>query len=541
MQIIHDEVLEELGFAVARAADNVCMFKPDFGRNRDWHREGEETFKQGFVGVEAAHFTERHIGPFNRKLDFALAAMAFHPRYARRQAKPPISRRPERLEQPRFLQIRRAYPFAAPPGYRDNGKGALKTIDPVQGSLVRETFEKYASGAFGLHALRAHMNERGLRNSKGRPVQVSGLATMLQNPFYYGLLIVKGQSFLGVHEPLISKQLFDHCRARAEGRLVSATRVWGKAEYRFRQLVKCSACSRRLIAETQRGHVYYRCHSKACKGTCVREELIEEGINLPLSYLPTPPVLDIFLREAFLDAQKTARSDNEQRQSALALQLGNITAREQKLTDLYIDGSIESFDYQARRQSLHNERIDVQSEISAGANLEQNDAKVEQFIEHAKALGNMAQTQSTHEIRHILKSATSNISVFGKHVEIQWSGAFQLLIDVGGFPSSALDRQANRTCMHSVTDRDEPQNHDIAPHLREGGNMSQCAPRREDSRTCMHSVTVSDEIFKARMRERAHELYQAIIEDENLDNLRRVVANDNECKKLYPNSRHQAG
>ncbi len=30
-----------------------------------------------------------------------------------------------------------------------------------------------------------------------------------------------------------------------------------------------------------------------------------------------------------------------------------------------------------------------------------------------------------------------------------------MLIDIGGFPSSALDRQATRTCMHSVTDRDK--------------------------------------------------------------------------------------
>ena len=347
------------------------------------------------------------------------------------------------------------YPFAAPPGYKDNGKAALKTIDPVQGPLVRETFEKYASGAFGLHALRAHMNERGLRNSQGRPVHVSGLATMLRNPFYYGLLIVKGQSFLGAHEPLISKTLFDQCRAHAEGRLVSPTRAWGKAEYQFRQLVRCTECGRKLIAETQRGHVYYRCHSKACKGTSIREEMIAEEVNAPLCYLPLPPQLEVFLREAFIESQQTAKRDGDRRHAALALQVGNIAARLQKLTDLYIDGSIDPSDYQARRQSLHNERIHVQSEINAGANFEQNDAKVEQFIEHAKALGNMAQSQNTHEIRQIVKTATSNILVSGKHVEIKWSGAFQMLIDVGGFPSSALDRKAVRTCIHSITERDE--------------------------------------------------------------------------------------
>ncbi len=54
MQIIHDEILEELGFAVTSAANNVRMLKPDFRRNRDWHRKGEEAFKQRFVSVEVA-------------------------------------------------------------------------------------------------------------------------------------------------------------------------------------------------------------------------------------------------------------------------------------------------------------------------------------------------------------------------------------------------------------------------------------------------------------------------------------------------------
>lgn len=264
------------------------------------------------------------------------------------------------------------------------------------------------------------MNERGLRNSQERPFHVSGLATMLRNPFYYGLLIVKGQSFLGAHEPLISKELFDQCRARAEGRLVSPTRVWGKAEYQYRQLVCCTQCGRKLIAETQRGHVYYRCHSKGCKGTSVREEVITEEVNAPLGYLPVPPLLEAFLREAFADAQRLAQRTVEIRHAALTLQLGNLSAREQKLTDLYIDGAIAQPDYQARRQTLHNERITLQAEISKTENPEHNLTKVEQFIEHAKALGNMAQLQNTHEIRQLVKSATSNILVSEKAFKSLW-------------------------------------------------------------------------------------------------------------------------
>src|SRR5437867_1631776 len=37
------------------------------------------------------------------------------------------------------------YPLQAPVGYVDNGKGKVKTIDPIKGPLVRRAFELYAT------------------------------------------------------------------------------------------------------------------------------------------------------------------------------------------------------------------------------------------------------------------------------------------------------------------------------------------------------------------------------------------------------------
>ncbi len=395
------------------------------------------------------------------------------------------------------------YPFKAPPGYLDNGKGQLKTIDPLQGPLVRETFEKYASGAFGLHALRAHMTARGLRNTTGRPFNVSGLAVTLANPFYYGLMVVQGQSFVGKHPPLISKSLFDACRARAAGRLVSKTRVWGKAEHNFRGLISCSTCSRRLYAETQKGHVYYRCQTKTCKGTCLSEALVQAEIDLPLSYLPTPPVLVESLKEMFRIHNKSQSDHAKEAARILSLRLSQIDARTEALTDIFIEGAIDRQSYDTRKRSLQNERYDVRAELEKLQNTELSNARLVNFLELARSLKNMADLPNEQEFREYAKSAISNLAVCQKTVEVKWSGAVATLLDVGGFHVGAL--------------------------------------RREDSRTCRHNVTDCDDIFKAQMCERGHELYQAIIEDENLDNLRRVVANDSECKKLYPNLRHQAG
>src|SRR5690606_21719240 len=103
------------------------------------------------------------------------------------------------------------YPFKAPVGYRDNGGGQLKTHDPAMAPLVRQAFELYASGLHTVRSLAVEMEQRGLRNSVGRPLTKSGIDDMLSNPFYCGLIRSKkrGRIYKGAHEPIVSASLFE--------------------------------------------------------------------------------------------------------------------------------------------------------------------------------------------------------------------------------------------------------------------------------------------------------------------------------------------
>lgn len=387
------------------------------------------------------------------------------------------------------------YPFKAPPGYRDNGKGALKTIDPLQGPLMCEAFELYAAGSFGLHSLRAHMTARGLRNTTGRPFNVSGLARTLAKPFYYGLMVVQGQSFVGKHPPLISKSLFDDCRARAAGRLVSKTRVWGKAEHNFRGLITCATCKRRLYAETQKEHVYYRCQTKSCKGTCLSEALVQAEIDLPLSYLPNPPVLMESLKEMFRIHTKSQIARASETARILSLRLRQIEARAEALTDIFIEGAIDRQSYDTRKTALQNERFAIRAELENVQNAELSDGRVANFLELAKGLANMAGLPNEQIFREYAKSAISNLSVCQKTLEIKWSGAVATLLDIGGFHVGALRREDSRTCMHYFTGRDVI--YDPCP---------ECTTERAAA-------------FNARLRERGQELYLAVIFDDSLDRM----------------------
>ena len=124
----------------------------------------------------------------------------------------------------------------------------------------------YASGRYGLTELADIMNKKGLRSRRGAKFAVGNFSKLLSNSFYYGLITVRGETFIGKHEPVISKRLFDECRAVAEGRTFVRQPADARSEFLFRRLAHCASCGRALYGERQKGRVYYRCHSGTCKG-----------------------------------------------------------------------------------------------------------------------------------------------------------------------------------------------------------------------------------------------------------------------------------
>jgi site-specific DNA recombinase len=112
------------------------------------------------------------------------------------------------------------YPLKAPLGYLDRGRGKVKEIDPMKGPLIRSAFERYATGAFTLTSLSERLAVEGLRSRNGKPLSANILWKTLRNPFYMGIMRIekRGEHFPGIHEPLVSKRLFDEVEAVLDGR-----------------------------------------------------------------------------------------------------------------------------------------------------------------------------------------------------------------------------------------------------------------------------------------------------------------------------------
>ena len=103
------------------------------------------------------------------------------------------------------------YPFPAPTGYLNNGKAKAKTIDPIKGPLVKLAFDLYVQGKHSLRSLETEMVNRGLRNAGGRPFSHHGIANIISNPFYFGMIRIKhtGETFPGSMSHLSVRVNFD--------------------------------------------------------------------------------------------------------------------------------------------------------------------------------------------------------------------------------------------------------------------------------------------------------------------------------------------
>jgi DNA invertase Pin-like site-specific DNA recombinase len=139
------------------------------------------------------------------------------------------------------------YPSRAPLGYKNNTATNLLEVDPHTAPLVQELFQLYATQRYSLKQLAQMAYAQGIAYRKsGRPLTPGSLEKILKNPLYYGQFRWNGQLYNGIHEPLISRELFEAVQA-AFHRLNKPRKH--KYTFAYAGLVTCGHCGCALTPE----------------------------------------------------------------------------------------------------------------------------------------------------------------------------------------------------------------------------------------------------------------------------------------------------
>jgi len=300
------------------------------------------------------------------------------------------------------------YPFRAPIGYLDNGRGKPKTPCPEKAPLIKLAFELYLSGAHSINSLQREMALRGLTNHQAKPVSKHGIETILRNPFYAGVIHIRrtGETFDGCHDPIISMRQFQHVQDIKEGK---AGKKVTRHNHLYRGLFRCGSCNRSMIPERQKAHVYYRCQTRSCPKNTIREDRLDAAICAAYQR--------VSIRKE--DVEKTSTAwrawlNTDERQgliSSVALRIAKVEQRQQRLTDLLIDGAIDRPTHDERKHGLVLELASLKEEQAELAKSDLSEVNLMKFLELQSNLTELHICLKPDEKRQLLKNCFSNLSV----------------------------------------------------------------------------------------------------------------------------------
>ncbi len=150
----------------------------------------------------------------------------------------------------------------APAGYkmsRNERNQPVVIKDPLTAPIVRWVFDEIANAVYSAEMIYKKALEKGLK------VKRSNFFEMIKNPFYFGRIYIPAykdedeQYVTGIHEPLISEQLFNEVQDILTGRRRKfPTKQTAIDELPLRGFLKCSRCGANLTGSKSKGrHQYY--------------------------------------------------------------------------------------------------------------------------------------------------------------------------------------------------------------------------------------------------------------------------------------------
>lgn len=335
------------------------------------------------------------------------------------------------------------YPFRAPVGYLDTGGGNVKAVDPVKAPMIKSLFEDYATGEYSVRELRLIAHAKGLSNVDGRPISLTGITTILHNPFYTGLIHIKrtGERFAGAHEPIITKTLFDQVQANLANKKQQGK---GKYDYLYRRMFTCIQCGRSLIAERHKGRVYYRCH--LCAGVSLREDAIDQTINDSMQYCVLTDEEVKIVDDAKQTLLNKSQSQQTDKKKVLKLELENTESRLSSLTDKLLDEIIDKTIYLQKKNELTEKIQSIKSKLAENAKglTEEVEHKLK-YLELFKTFNLCYQTAVNTQKRRLLKLVTSNRFVQGKNIVVELHKPFYELCMIKKHACCGERRDRSRT------------------------------------------------------------------------------------------------
>ena len=131
--------------------------------------------------------------------------------------------------------------------------------DESRAHLVRRMFMEYALGNTSLRELQRKTVEWGLRTDRGNGLALQTVCDIIANPFYYGVMKVKGKLYPHNHPVLIDRSLYEECQKvtnRAQDKPWKAVKET-RQKFLLRSMVTCAVSGKKATCDLKKGKYIY--------------------------------------------------------------------------------------------------------------------------------------------------------------------------------------------------------------------------------------------------------------------------------------------
>ena len=315
-------------------------------------------------------------------------------------------------------KVRRGeYPGPAPIGYLNDYRTKRIIVDKERAPLVKEAFERYATGTVTLDVLRHFFADNKVWTRNGKLVGRAFVSNILSNPFYYGHFRYSGEVHEGKHEAIVSKKLFDDALAVLKRRYKWSPFVQPVKPKPYLGLLHCSTCGGAITAEIQKGHTYYRCTKKSRAAMwCLQPYVREEALDAEITALLKPFSLRADWADEMLKRVKEEKKQSAQSDALMAGQkraeIEKINLRLQKLLDSFLDEIIDRETYVAEKAKWMSQKKSLEEQSTALLKGRANWLEpFQSWILTARNAGEIAVSGSHQEKRVLAQQVFASVAV----------------------------------------------------------------------------------------------------------------------------------
>lgn len=334
----------------------------------------------------------------------------------------------------------------APLGYKNITKAdETKDIvfDDERAHLIRQIFEFYSTGNYSMKTLANIMNKKGLRgNVTGKPISGSQVELTLKNPFYYGMMRVKGQLYPHKYEPLISIHLFNKIKEVIAG-YNRANFKRTNLPYVFRGLIKCPNCGCLITPELKvkasgLKYVYYHCtnyHGNCDNVRWIREEDLVEQLEPALKSLKLDARTQKKLIEKLRGIHDRDARDCGKEIFSIQQRIELIERRQKTMYEDKLDGKIASDTFEKLNNEYETERQDLASKLEGHSRKDEDfQITLDKILFLATNAYDIFKSSEPHEKTQFLIFLVQNSFLEGKNLLYKMKNPFQGVVQYHSHP-----------------------------------------------------------------------------------------------------------